>query len=400
MTSATPPAAGRRRHLQTAALAAAAACLLAASLPGTAAAKPKVGNGNGGKVELRKLGELDGPVYVDDAPGSSNLLFVVEQKGAIRVLRKNKVIDRPFLNIADRVEFGGEQGLLSVAFPPDYEQSGRFYVYYTVRGGAINRVAEFRRTSATTADPATERVVMDIDHTIFPNHNGGQLQFGPDGFLYIGTGDGGGGGDPFDAAQDLNTRLGKLLRIDPTPGNAGAYGVPPSNPFAGPTAGLDEIFATGLRNPWRFSFDSKTGHIVIGDVGQNEWEEVDYEQASTLKGANFGWNIFEGDHSFAGGPTPARYQPPIHEYAHKGGACAITGGYVVRDKKLKSLYGRYLYGDLCTGQLHSLVPQLDRARKDRPLNEFVLGLTSFGEGARGRIYATSGAGEVWRLKQK
>jgi glucose/arabinose dehydrogenase len=398
MPATDPPAAGRRRSLRAAALAA-AACALAIAIPATAAAKPKVGNGKGG-VELRKLGNFDAPVYVDDAPGSSKLLFVVEQGGTIRVLRKNKVLDQPFLDIRERVHFGGEQGLLSVAFPPDYKQSGRFYVYYTTRGGEVNRIAEFRRSSETTANAATERVVMDISHPTFSNHNGGQLQFGPDGHLYIATGDGGGGGDPFEAGQDPNTRLGKLLRIDPTPGNAGAYGVPTSNPFAGPEAGLDEIIATGLRNPWRFSFDSKTGRILIGDVGQNRWEEVDYETASSLSGANFGWDIFEGDHPFDGGAAPAGYQAPIHEYSHDGGGCAITGGYVVRDRKVKSLYGRYLYGDLCTGELRSLVPKLDGARKDRSLGESVPTLSSFGEGAHGRIYTASHEGGVFRLKQK
>ncbi len=398
MTAAARSAARPRRLTRLASLAGAFACALAATAVAPAAAKPRTGKGNGG-VELRKLGEFEAPVHVDDAPGYKKLLFVVEQPGVIRVLRKNRVLDRPFLDIRDRVEYGGEQGLLSVAFPGDYADTRRFYVYYTRRGGDVNRVAEFRRSSPTTADPASERAVMDIPHPTFPNHNGGQLQFGPDGLLYIGTGDGGGGGDPFAAGQSVDTRLGKLLRIDPRPGNAGAYGVPASNPFAGRKPGLDEILSVGLRNPWRFSFDRRTGRIVIGDVGQNEWEEIDYEEPSTLPGANFGWSIFEGNHPYAGGPEPAGYEPPIHEYNHDGGRCAITGGYVVRDQKLRSLYGRYLYGDLCTGELRSLIPGLNGARKDRPLGETIEQLSSFGEGRHGKLYAASHAGPVYALKR-
>ena len=373
------------------------ALALAAAFPAAAAAKPRLGNGKGG-VELRKLGEFDSPMYVDNAPGFKKLLFVVEQAGTIRVMRGRKRLGRPFLDIRERVELGGEQGLLSVAFPPDYAKSGRFYVYYTVAGGAANRVEEFRRSGPTTADPASRRTVLDLPHADFSNHNGGQLQFGPDGRLYIGTGDGGGGGDPFDNAQDAGSPLGKLLRIDPRPGNAGAYGIPAGNPLAASPTGLGEVFSLGLRNPWRFSFDRKTRRISIGDVGQNRWEEVDYVKLDAANGANFGWNVFEGKHSFSGGPTPARYVPPIHEYSHDGGNCAITGGYVVRDRKLKSLYGRYVYADLCPGELRSFVPKLTRARKDRRLGLDVPAPTSFGEGIKGRIYVASLEGGVWRLK--
>jgi hypothetical protein len=380
-------------------LAVAIALALIAALPGSAAAKPKVGDGDGG-VELRKLGEFDTPVYVDDAPGSNRLLFVVEQPGTISVLRGKKRIAHAFLDIRDQVEFGGEQGLLSVAFAPDYRQSGRFYVYYTARGGDINRVSEFRRTSATSADPSSERTVIEFSHPDFDNHNGGQLQFGPDGFLYISTGDGGGAGDTRGNAQNPGSPLGKLLRIDPRPGNAGAHAVPAGNPFAGSTPGLDEVFSLGLRNPWRFSFDRKTGRIAIGDVGQGGWEEIDYETLSSASGANFGWNVLEGNHPFDGSTPPSAYQPPIAEYSHGGGGCAVVGGYVVRDRKLKPLYGRYVYADLCLGELRSFVPELGGARRDRPLGLDVPSPTSFGEGSKGRIYVASGEGGVWRLKRR
>ena len=375
------------------------ALALIAAVPSSAAAKPKVGDGVGG-VELRKLGEFDSPVHVDNAPGARKLLFVVEQPGAIRVLRGNRTVGHPFLDIRDRVQGGGEQGLLSVAFAPDYERSGRFYVYYTVRGGDANRVVELRRTTATTADASSARTVIEFPHPSFANHNGGQLQFGPDGNLYIGTGDGGGGGDPDENAQDPSSRLGKLLRIDPGPGNAGAYGIPAGNPFAGSTTGLDEIYAVGLRNPWRFSFDRKTGRIAIGDVGQDRWEEIDYGTLNGVRGANFGWNVFEGNHPFDGSTPPPGYAPPTHEYSHRGGGCAVVGGYVVRDRKLKSLYGRYLYSDLCRGDLRSFVPDLEGARKDRPLGLDVPSPTSFGEGVNGRIYVASGEGGVWTLRKR
>ncbi len=376
------------------------ALAVTAALPAGAAAKPKLGDGRGG-VKLKRLGEFDSPVHVDNAPGSRKLLFVVEQPGAIRVLRGRREIGRPFLDIQNLVECCGEEGLLSVAFAPDYARSGLFYVYYTGNGGEVNRVDEFRATGATTADPGSRRTVIEFAHPSFENHNGGQLQFGPDGFLYIGTGDGGSGGDPFARAQNPNDPLGKLLRIDPRPGSAGAYGVPSGNPLAGPTPGLDEIYSLGLRNPWRFSFDAKTDRISIADVGQGSWEEVSHKTLSGASGANFGWDAFEGTRRFdETTPVPALHEPPIHEYENGGVNCAVVGGYVVRDRKLKSLYGRYLYADLCAGQLRSFVPDLDGARKDRPLGKAISSPTSFGEGVRNRIYVTSLEGGVWRLKQR
>jgi glucose/arabinose dehydrogenase len=371
------------------------ALALAASVPAAAAAKPKLGNGKGG-VEMRELGEFDRPVHLDNAPGYGKRLFVVEQPGVIRVVRGRRTLG-PFLDIRDRVQCCGEEGLLSVAFPPDYERSGRFYVYYTARGGEFNRVAEFRRSTPTAADSTSERRVIEFAHPTFGNHNGGQLQFGPDGHLYIGTGDGGSGGDPEENAQNPNSLLGKLLRIAPR-SNVGPYASPARNPFVG-SPGLDEIYARGLRNPWRFSFDRKTDRISIADVGQGEWEEVDHERPSNLGGANFGWDAFEGTHRFEiTTPAPAGHQRPIHEYPNGDGYCAVVGGYVVRDRKLKPLYGRYLYADLCAGELRSFVPRLGGARKDRRLGPTLSQPTSFGEGVKGRIYVASLDGGVWRLK--
>lgn len=374
--------------------------LLAVALavfPAASAAKPKVGSGKGG-VELKRLGKFDSVTHVENAPGFKKLLFVVEQPGKIQVLHRDKKLKRPFLNIEGLVECCGEEGLLSVAFPRDYKLSRRFYVYYTAAGGDVIRVDEFRRSAPTSADPSSRRTVIELSHPDSSGHNGGQLQFGPDGYLYVGTGDGGGGGD---YAQNPNSPLGKILRIDPLPGNAGAHGIPPDNPFAGPAPGLDEVYALGLRNPWRFSFDRNSGRIAIADVGEKAWEEVNYETRSVARGANFGWNAFEGTHRFdMGMPVPAEHELPIHEYPNDGSNCAVTGGYVVRDRKLKSLYGRYLYSDHCSADLRSLVPRLDGARRDRALGQSVSGgVTSFGEGVRGRIYVASGGG-VWTLKRK
>ena len=376
------------------------ALVVLAVVPASAGAKPKLGKGKGG-VALKKLGAFDSPVHVDNAPGFKRLLFVVEQPGRIQAVRRRKRGGEPFLDISGLVEFGGEQGLFSVAFPPDYKRSGRFYRYYTADGGATNRVDEFTRSSATTANPASRRTVIEFPHPTFSNHNGGQLQFGPDGRLYIGTGDGGGAGDPDRNAQNPYTLLGKLLRIDPTPGNAGAYGVPADNPFAGAAPGLDEIYSLGLRNPWRFSFDRRTDRIAIGDVGQGSWEEIDYESPSSLRGANFGWDAFEGTQRFdRGTPAPSDHQPPIHEYANGDANCAVTGGYVVRERRLKSLFGRYLYADHCAGVLRSFIPRLGGARKDRALGPTVPSPTSFGEGRKGRIFVVSQQGGVWKLKRR
>jgi glucose/arabinose dehydrogenase len=240
-----------------------------------------------GELKLKRVGGFDAPVYVADAPGARDLLFVVEQPGTVRVVRDGRTLARPFLNIRDQVRYGGEQGLLSIAFDPDYEHNRRFFVYYVTTGGDI-RVDLMRRKkrSATRAEPSSRRKLIEIPHPTNENHNGGQLQFGPDGSLFLATGDGGGAGDPKGNAQDRNSLLGKLLRIDPR--RNGGYSTPSSNPFSG-GAGEDEIYALGLRNPYRFSFDRKTGDLLIGDVGQNDWEEIDHVGFDAARGANFGW---------------------------------------------------------------------------------------------------------------
>lgn len=356
-----------------------------------------------GGVALKKIGSFDHPVYIAGAPGFPKLLFVVEQPGRISVLRGGHRLRKPFLDIRGDVSYGGERGLLSVAFPPDYPQSRRFYVYYTDNDGNI-RIDEFRRASATRAAPGSRRKVIVIPHPVNANHNGGQLQFLGN-LLYFGTGDGGSGGDPPNNAQNKDVLLGKLLRIDPRPAGGKPYTVPASNPFVG-KPGRDEIYSYGLRNPFRFSFDTTTAkqpRLVIGDVGQNEFEEVDYTTVAAASGANFGWDAFEGFHKYegenSGTPDPGGTTKPIFAYSHSrgGGSCSIIGGYVVRDPRLQGLRGRYVYADLCEGRLRSLVPHLTRASDDHRIGLHVASPSSFGEDDHHRLYVASLEGPVFRL---
>jgi glucose/arabinose dehydrogenase len=351
------------------------------------------------RVGLKKIGDFDSPVYVSGAPGSPRLLFVVEQPGRVAVLRGGHRLRHPFLDISGLVSFEGERGLLSIAFPPDYARSGRFYAYYTNDEGNIE-VDEFHRRSPTRAAPGSRREVIVIPHPVNANHNGGQMQFLGN-LLYFGTGDGGSEGDPPKNAQNKNVLLGKLVRIDPRPGPGGRpYTIPPSNPFVG-RSGLDEIYSYGLRNPFRFSFDRTHGkpRIAIGDVGGDRFEELDYETVAAARGANFGWNAFEGYHRFQeGAPDPGGTTKPVFAYSHsRNGSCTIIGGYVVHDPRLPSLRGRYVYADYCEGRLRALMPHLRRAGGDHALGPSVASPTSFGEDDRGRIYVTSQQGPVYRL---
>jgi glucose/arabinose dehydrogenase len=358
--------------------------------------------GAGAAVGLQQIGNFDHPVFVTGAPGARRLVFVVEQPGRIEVIRHGHRLRHPFLDIRGRVGYdGGERGLLSMAFPPDYPQTRLFYVYYTDKHGDI-RVDEFKRRSATRANLRSRRSVIRIPHRVNSNHNGGQLQFLRH-LLYFGTGDGGSGGDPPNNSQNKHKLLGKLIRINPrNPPGKRTYSVPASNPFVG-RPGRNEIFSYGLRNPFRFSFDLVTSgrpRIVIGDVGQSVFEEIDYETVAGASGANFGWDAFEGfSHytgDFSGTPDPGGTTRPIFTYSHDRG-CAIIGGYVVSDRHLRGLYGRYLYADHCVGQLRSLAPRLGRVRRDRPLGPTVPDLSSFGLDSRGRVYVASLDGPVYRL---
>jgi glucose/arabinose dehydrogenase len=356
------------------ALGAMLAAILLLTLGGAAPAEGKQ------RIKLKRIGRFASPTYLTSAPGI-NGVFVVERGGRI-VLRARK--RRTFTNISGSVSTGGERGLLSVAFAPDYASSRLLYVYYTDRSGDLV-IAELRADAdGLHASPTTLQPIITVPHPNQSNHNGGQIQFGPDGFLYAGTGDGGGAGDAPDNAQNPNSRLGKLLRINTSTGAVG-------------------IYSMGLRNPYRFSFDMLTDpaqpRIAIGDVGQNRFEEIDYLPLAAANGANFGWNDFEGFAPFEGAhpPTASDTVRPIKVYPLSGGACAVIGGYVVRDRRLRSLFRRYVYGDFCTGKVRSLIPRLGAARKDRGTGVRVRSLSSFGETADGLLYATSLNGPVYRF---
>jgi glucose/arabinose dehydrogenase len=352
-----------------------------------------------GPVRLAPVGRFASPLYVTAPPGDRRRVFVVEQGGRIRVVRGGRVLARPFLDVSREIVSGGEQGLLGLAFAPDYARSRRFYVNYTNRSGDT-RIVEYRASSAEVADPASARVLIRQSQPE-PNHNGGQLAFGPDGLLYIGLGDGGGANDQHGArgnAQSLGSLLGKILRIDPRRGRP--YRVPSSNPFVGRRGARPEIYSWGLRNPWRFSFDRRTGDLVIGDVGQNEIEEIDFVRRGRGRGANFGWRPFEGrSRIFADEDAPGHVEPVI-EKQHSEGYCSVTGGYVVRAPDLPSLRGRYVYGDFCDGRIRSARLRPGGASGDRALDVArVRSISSFGEDAAGRIYVTSLDGPVYRLTQ-
>jgi len=381
------------------------AALLTLALPACGSANDQKDGSQGaeprakaGGVALKKVGSFDTPVYVTGAPGFPKLLFVVEQPGRVVVLKGGRRAGT-FLDIRDIVEDGGERGLLSIAFASDYGRSKRFYVYYTDAEGAI-RVDEFQRRGATRADRGSRRSVITIPHPVNANHNGGQLQF-LDNLLYFGTGDGGSGGDPPNNAQNKDVLLGKLLRIDPRASGGKPYSVPGDNPFVG-RPGRDEIYSYGLRNPFRFSFDTTNGQprIAIGDVGQNRFEELDYLTVGRANSANFGWDALEGFSKYteenSGTPDPGGTVKPIFAYGH-GRGCTIIGGYVARDPRLPGLRGRYVYADLCEGKLRSLVPHLKRGNGDRALGLQVQSPSSFGEDQRHRLYVVSLEGPVYRL---
>jgi glucose/arabinose dehydrogenase len=354
-----------------------AALALAVTAVGAAPAGAKA------RVKLRSIGRFHQPTYVTSAPGVSGV-FVVERGGRIRRVQGRK--RRTFTKIPN-VSTGGERGLLSVAFAPDYASSRLLYVYFTNGGGDIEIAELHADPDGLHAAASTLRQLVVVPHPGQSNHNGGQLQFGPDGSLYAGTGDGGGAGDQPDNAQNAGSRLGKLLQIDPA-------------------SGAVTIYSLGLRNPYRFSFDLTTDpaqpRLAIGDVGQDRFEEIDYLSLAAARGANFGWNDFEGFAPFPGAhpPTANPTVKPIKAYSSSGAACAIVGGYVVRDPRLRPLLGRYTYGDFCTGKVRSLIPGVGGARKDRATGVRVRELSSFGEAADGSLYATSLAGHVYRFVRR
>jgi glucose/arabinose dehydrogenase len=351
------------------------------------AARPAASRG----VRLRSIGRFSAPIYLAAPPGDTHRLFVAQRGGGVVVLRDGRRAGT-FLKVSTTTD--GERGLLSLAFAPDYAQSGLLYVYYTARNGDIH-VDEFHAASdADRVDPGSQRSVLRIAHPE-NNHNGGQLQFGPDGLLYVGVGDGGAEGDPHRYGQNLRVLYGKLLRIDPRAAGGKPYTVPQDNPFAGRGGARPEIYAYGLRNPWRFSFDRETGAIVIGDVGQDAVEEIDFEPKGGAAGKNFGWSAFEGRSRYNSGSAPGAV-PPVIQHRHSAGWCSIVGGYVVRDPGVPAVDGRYVYGDLCQPRLYAATLR-EGSASDRRTGISVSELVSFGEDAAGHVYAISLAGPVYRL---
>jgi glucose/arabinose dehydrogenase len=354
--------------------------------------------------QLKKVADgLSSPVYVTTAPGDKRL-FVVEQQGLIRTVRKGKVAARPYADLRRFVASRGEQGLLSVAFPPTFTTTGKLYVYFTNKQGNEVVWELHARKGAASIRPG-HRQLLEIPDAE-SNHNGGQLQFGPDGMLYLGDGDGGGAGDRHGAhgnGQNPGVLLGKLLRIDPsTRTGTLPYGIPQDNPFVGVAGYRPEIWALGLRNPWRFSFDRTTGDLWIGDVGQNKWEEVDHLKQG-VGGANFGWNRYEGTHDFAT-DTPlagGTLTLPVAEYSHSDG-CSITGGYVYRGPHIAGLSGRYVYADYCSGKMWTLAPSGGQPRNVSSVvsDAGVKGITSFGQDASGMLYVCSGQGQLYRFASR
>jgi len=362
------------------------------------ATRPAPPAGAAALLRLRKIGSFNQPVYVTSPPGDRTRLFVVEQGGTIRIVRNGKTLARPFANVTSLVSCCGEQGLLSIAFAPDYAKSGRLYAGLTFANGD-DGVIELRRATADRARSGARTVLRISDPE--SNHNGGLVTFGPDKLLYYGVGDGGGAGDQHGSrgnGQNLNTLLGKILRINPLPSGRRAYSIPSGNPFVGRAGARGEIWSWGLRNPWRFSFDRRTGDLAIADVGQNEIEEVDFASkgSGAGRGVNYGWRAFEGTKQFSNISAPGAVGP-VFEYSHSSGGCSITGGYIVRDPSLAGYVGSYLYGDYCDGRLRAVKLRDGAASGDRKAAPDVSQLSSFGEDALGRMYVTSLDGPVYRL---
>lgn len=348
-------------------------------------------------VVLTKVADVTGGTALAHRPGDPGTVYVARQSGQVMAVRDGQVDPTPTLDLTGRLVSGGEQGLLGLAFSPD---GSLLYVHFTGTGGE-SRLEEYSMAGAV-ADVASAREVLTAPG-LQPNHNGGEVTFGPDGNLYLALGDGGAANDvgaghaPEGNGQSLQTLLGKILRIDPTPTATAGYTIPSDNPFVG-GGGLPEIWASGLRNPWRFSFDAATDDLWIGDVGQNAWEEVDRVPFDVANGANFGWPLLEGTHDFRGGATPGTTVLPVLEPSHADGNCAIVGGFVYRGRAIPALFGSYLFSDNCNGSIRAIQLGPDGAvALDRELGAVIPNVSSFGEDGNGELYVVSQSDGVFRL---
>lgn len=348
---------------------------------------------------VQTAGGFTHPVHITHVGDGSGRLFIVEQGGLIKIIKNGAVLPTPFLDVSSLlISSAGEQGLLSVAFPPGYADKQYFYIDYTGKQGVGDTVIARYHTTADPdiADPASAQTLLVVVQP-FTNHNGGQLAFGPDGYLYIGMGDGGSGGDPLNNAQNPLSLLGKILRIDVEP-QLDPYISPPSNPFIGNAGYSPEIWALGLRNPWRFSFDRETGDLYIADVGQNLYEEVNIQPAANAGGENYGWNIMEGFHCYnSASCNQSGLTLPVVEYGHSLGDCSITGGFVYRGREFSALQGVYIYGDYCSGRIWGL-RRAGGAWENKLILDSDLLISTFGEDEAGDLYvADHAAGVIYKI---
>lgn len=355
--------------------------------------------GTSGAVHFSKVANIPGIVTITAPNDGSGRLFLVQQNGQIRILTGGQLLGKPFLSVPGLISCCGERGLLGLAFHPDYKTNGFFFIYYTNKDGSIV-IARYRvsSTNRNVANAQSALKILTIPHPNFGNHNGGQLQFGPDGYLYIGTGDGGSGGDPSNNAQNKQVLLGKLLRIDVN--NGTPYRIPQDNPFAGASNARQEIWAFGLRNPWRFSFDRLTGDLFIGDVGQDSFEEVDFQPRASRGGENYGWRLMEGKHCYnpSSNCNPGGLKMPILEYSHGSNEenCSITGGYRYRGSRIPPLRGAYIFGDFCSGRIFRA--RLANGRWAAvQLAATSFNLSTFGEDAAGELYLADLSSGVYKI---
>jgi glucose/arabinose dehydrogenase len=380
-----------RRARRTAAMSFVAAALMVMTVaPGTVF----------GAVSLSSVATgLSKPVFVTNAGDGSNRLFIVEQTGKIKIVDGGVLLAQPFIDLSASIATGGERGLLGLAFHPDYATNGKFYVNFT-RGNGDTVINEYQRSisNPNIANRSSARRIMTIGQP-YSNHNGGMLAFGSDGFLYIGMGDGGGAGDPGNRAQNLNSLLGKMLRIDINGTSSGrAYRIPATNPWVG-KPGLDEIWSRGLRNPWRFSFDRVNGTLWIGDVGQSRLEELDRGTPAQNfgRGANYGWRVLEGTECYNRSTCSRTAKtPPVLQYSHAGGACAVTGGYAYHGTASPRLVGKYVFADFCNGRIYTVQAGASKLAKSLLIDTNKM-ISSFGEDEQGELYVVHLGGTVFRL---